>query len=619
MNLLYLTIEFPLIGFFILTFFKRVLSKNWSAVIGVSSIGLSCFITLLIIFDFYSIGIENNYIFKQTLWTWASIGNSNFSITLILDKLSLIILSIVTIVGFLIHLYSIWYMNKEKDYSRFFSYTNLFIASMILLILADNMIFLYFGWELVGICSYLLIGFYYLEPKNGKSAMESFLITHIGDMFLLISILIFYYEFKTVNFQEINILSLESNIHSSCWINLISVLILIGTLGKSAQIPLQTWLPKAMVGPTPISALIHATTMVISGVYLICRTNILFLMAPKTLLLIAIIGTITLVIAASAALVQTNIKRILAYSTISQIGYMFLALGIRAFDAAVFHLIIHAFFKSLLFLSSGIVINCCKGEQNIFKMGGLYKVIPTSYICFLIGGGALSAFPIITSGFYSKDRILLETILHKHSFLFLGGVLGSFLTTLYVFRMIFVVFHREQKIKFKFLENRMINNFPLCVLAILSTFVGALIIKKFNWIFFLKTNHSNHKDIILDIILGIITLVGIILAKNYFLKIKGNITQPKKNKIFKLFKLLFSQEFGLKNICNTFFVFPFKKIAKFLKNDPINFLMNISFIILMLMNKNLAFIQNGKLYWYLIFMGFGAILTMLTLLFLTKF
>ncbi|MHC5790017.1 NADH-quinone oxidoreductase subunit L, partial [Pseudomonas idahonensis] len=335
-----------------------------------------------------------------------SVGDFNVGVTLVLDGLSLTMLSVVTGVGFLIHMYASWYMRGEEGYSRFFAYTNLFIASMVILVLADNLLLMYLGWEGVGLCSYLLIGFYYKDPANGAAAMKAFIVTRVGDVFLAIALFILYHELGTLNIRELMVLAPQKLAVGDTALTWATLMLLGGAVGKSAQLPLQTWLADAMAGPTPVSALIHAATMVTAGVYLIARMHGLFLMTPEVLNLVGIIGGVTLLLAGFAALVQTDIKRVLAYSTMSQIGYMFLALGVQAWDAAIFHLMTHAFFKALLFLSSGSVILACHHEQNIFKMGGLRKSIPLVYVCFLVGGAALSALPIVTAGFFSKDEIL---------------------------------------------------------------------------------------------------------------------------------------------------------------------------------------------------------------------
>lgn len=409
MNLLYLTILLPLLGSVLLAFSRGRWSENVSAIIGAGSVGLAALVALYVGNEFLAQPVLSNggyEPYSQQLWTWMSVGTFNIPFTLVLDGLSLTMLGVVTGVGFLIHVYASWYMRGEEGYSRFFAYTNLFIASMVVLVLADNMMLMYLGWEGVGLCSYLLIGFYYTNPDNGKAAMKAFFVTRIGDVFLAIGMFILWNELGTLNFSEMAVLAPQKFAEGSSTINWATLMLLGGAVGKSAQLPLQTWLADAMAGPTPVSALIHAATMVTAGVYLIARTHVLFLLAPEVLHLVGVVGAVTLVLAGFAALVQTDIKRVLAYSTMSQIGYMFLALGVQAWDAAIFHLMTHAFFKALLFLSAGSVILACHHEQNIFKMGGLRKQIPFIYAVMLIGGSALAALPLFTAGFYSKDAIL---------------------------------------------------------------------------------------------------------------------------------------------------------------------------------------------------------------------
>ncbi|MFZ5605518.1 MAG: NADH-quinone oxidoreductase subunit L, partial [Pseudomonadota bacterium] len=399
MNLLYLTVLFPLLGYVILSWSRGRLSENLAAVVGVGSLFLSAFTTAFVGYHFLTAPPEAG-VFTQTLWTWINVDGFAPRVSFHLDGLALTMLGVITGVGALIHLFASWYMRGEEGYSRFFSYMNLFVASMVVLVLADNLLLLYLGWEGVGLCSYLLIGFYYKEKANGAAAQKAFIVTRIGDVFMALGLFMLYRETGTLDIPVLLDKAPELFAAGSVTINLIALMLLGGAVGKSAQMPLQTWLADAMAGPTPVSALIHAATMVTAGVYLIARTHPLFLLAPGVLNLVGIIGAFTLLIAGFSALVQTDIKRILAYSTMSQIGYMFLALGVGAWQPAIFHLMTHAFFKALLFLSSGAVILACHHEQNIFRMGGLYKQIPLVYVCFLVGGAALVALPFVTVGFY---------------------------------------------------------------------------------------------------------------------------------------------------------------------------------------------------------------------------
>ncbi|MCO1936990.1 NADH-quinone oxidoreductase subunit L, partial [Pseudomonas aeruginosa] len=439
MNLLPLTFLFPLVGFLLLSFSRGRWSENLSALVGVGSVGLSALSAAWAIFSFHSNPPEGGA-YSLVLWQWMAAGDFSTNFTLYLDGLSVTMLGVVTGVGFLIHLFASWYMRGEAGYSRFFAYTNLFIASMLFLVLGDNLLFLYFGWEGVGLCSYLLIGFYYSNRNNGNAALKAFIVTRVGDVFMAFGLFILFQQFGTLNIQELLVLAPQKFPEGNLWLTLATLALLGGAVGKSAQLPLQTWLADAMAGPTPVSALIHAATMVTAGVYLIARCHGLFTLAPDILELVGIVGAVTLVLAGFAALVQTDIKRILAYSTMSQIGYMFLALGVGAWDAAIFHLMTHAFFKALLFLASGAVIVACHHEQNIFKMGGLWKKLPLAYASFVVGGAALAALPFLTAGFYSKDEILWEAFASGHRELLIAGLVGAFLTSIYTFRLILVAF-----------------------------------------------------------------------------------------------------------------------------------------------------------------------------------
>ena len=469
MSLLYLTIVFPLIGFILLAGLRDQISEKMAAIIGVGSMGLSALTAAYVAIDF--LNYTNGY-FHQILWTWLSIGDFAPNFGLQLDGLSLIMLGMVTGVGFLIHLFASWYMRGEEGFARFFSYFNLFIVSMLLLVLGDNLLVLFLGWEGVGLCSYLLIGFYYKNPSNGFAAIKAFTVTRVGDVLLLIGLFILFREFNTLDIYEITRRAPEILVSGSPTVTWACLMLLGGAVGKSAQLPLQTWLADAMAGPTPVSALIHAATMVTAGVYLIARMHPVFQLAPNVLYFVGVIGAITLLMAGFAALVQTDIKRVLAYSTMSQLGYMFLALGAEAYQAAVFHMLTHAFFKALLFLSSGAVILACHHEQNILKMGGLWKKIPFVYACFLVGGGALAALPFITVGFYSKDEILWQAWAAGHPELFWAGVVGAFLTSIYTFRLIWLVFHGEEKTQAHKISG-VSYWLPLAILLVLSTFIGA--------------------------------------------------------------------------------------------------------------------------------------------------
>ncbi|MEY4475259.1 MAG: NADH-quinone oxidoreductase subunit [Pseudomonadota bacterium] len=613
MNLLYLTILLPLLGFLLLAFSRGRWSENTSATVGVGSIGLTALVTLYVAVDFLGQKAAGVQVFNQTLWNWMSVGTFNIPLTLTLDGLSLTMLSVVTGVGFLIHMYASWYMRGEEGYSRFFAYTNLFIASMVVLVLADNLLLMYLGWEGVGLCSYLLIGFYYIYPANGAAAMKAFIVTRVGDVFLAFALFILYNELGTLNIRELMVLAPQKLEIGSTAITWATLMLLGGAVGKSAQLPLQTWLADAMAGPTPVSALIHAATMVTAGVYLIARTHGLFLMAPEVLHLVGIVGAVTLVLAGFAALVQTDIKRVLAYSTMSQIGYMFLALGVQAWDAAIFHLMTHAFFKALLFLSSGSVILACHHEQNIFKMGGLRKTIPLVYICFLVGGAALAALPIVTAGFYSKDEILWGALASGHINLMVAGLVGAFLTALYTFRMIFIVFHGEPKTK-SHPVNGITHNLPLMVLLVLSTFVGALITPPLVGV--LPTLHFGEEGKMpLEIFSGVLVVMGIALAAMLYLGKRQWVNSIAQSAPGRFFTVWWFHAWGFDWLYHNVFIRPYLWIAGLLQRDPLNALMNTPVWIVRLGNRGLTFSENGQVRWYVASMGLGAVVVLALLLF----
>src|SRR5574338_539649 len=474
LNLLWLIPSLPLLGFLLLALFGGRMNRIGIAILGVGSVGISALITILIGIDFIS-SPPVGYSFNQTLWTWMNVAGFKPSIAFHLDSLSLIFTFTISFVGFLIHLYSAEFMIDDEGYSRFFAYMNLFVASMITLVLADNLLLLYLGWEGVGLCSYLLIGFWYKEPENVYAANKAFIVTRIGDTAMAIGLFLLVLHLGTLDIQELMRRAAEQWPTGSNLAIAASALLLGGAVGKSAHLPLQTWLPDAMAGPTPVSALIHAATMVTAGVYLIARTHALFELAPPVQLAVATIGTATLLLAGLSALTQTDIKRVLAYSTISQIGYMFLALGVGAWSAAIFHFMTHAFFKALLFLGAGVVIIELHEEHDMFKMGGLRRELRVVFWTFLIGSASLAAVPIVTAGFYSKDLILFDAWSSAAGgpSLWLAGLVGALLTSLYTFRMVFLTFFGD-------LQQRPAGragwrmNLPLIVLAVLAIVAGAV-------------------------------------------------------------------------------------------------------------------------------------------------
>lgn len=613
MSLLYLTFLFPLLGWLLLAFSLGRLGERTSALIGVGSIGLSALTTLWVGIDFLNTMPEGG-VYTQTLWQWMTVGEFQPAFRLSLDGLSLTMLGVVTGVGFFIHLFASWYMRGEEGYSRFFTYTNLFIASMLFLVLADDLLFVYLGWEGVGLCSYLLIGFYYKDRNNGAAALKAFVVTRVGDVFLAIGLFVLYRELGTLNIHELLVRAPAMFAEGSPALSFACLMLLGGAVGKSAQLPLQTWLADAMAGPTPVSALIHAATMVTAGVYLIARTHGLFLLAPEILHLVALVGAITLVLAGFAALVQTDIKRILAYSTMSQIGYMFLALGVGAWEGAIFHLMTHAFFKALLFLSAGAVIVATHHEQNIFKMGGLRHRLPLVYACFLVGGSALAALPLVTAGFYSKDAILWQVQASGQSALLWAGLGGAFLTSLYTFRLIFIAFHGKEQTE-AHAGQGLAHHLPLLVLLVLSTGVGALIVPPLAGV--LPAGPGDHIEEGrhgLEILSGVIAVAGIALAAFLFLgerRLAKGIAESAPGRVL---STLWFNAWGFDWLYDLIWVKPYLLATRLLGKDPLDRMMNLPAVLAQGGHQLLAWTVSGKLRWYAASMGMGAALILALLL-----
>ncbi|MDX5423024.1 MAG: NADH-quinone oxidoreductase subunit L, partial [Hymenobacteraceae bacterium] len=469
-DLLWLIPALPFLGALLLVLFGNRLSRALVAVLGVGSVGTAALVTILLGLQFLS---ENPAYYHQEVWQWFSVAGFSPSVAFHLDALSMVFIFVITFVGFLIHLYATAYMAEDGDFSRFFACMNLFVGSMLVLVMADNLLLLYLGWEGVGLCSYLLIGFWYKEPANGYAARKAFIITRVGDTAMAIGLFMLFQAFGTLHIQTISLEAAQTWEVGSQLAMIIAFLLLGGAVGKSGQLPLQTWLPDAMAGPTPVSALIHAATMVTAGVYLIARLYVIFELAPVAQLAVAVVGAVTLLLAGFSALTQYDLKRVLAYSTISQIGYMFLALGVGAWSAGIFHFMIHAFFKALLFLCAGAIILALHHEQDMRHMGGLRRSMPVVFWTFLIGAASLAALPVITAGFYSKDQILWYTLAGPQGsiWLYAAGLAGAFITSIYTFRMVFMTFFGESKTHVAHPPGKIIT-VPLIILAILSLFGG---------------------------------------------------------------------------------------------------------------------------------------------------
>lgn len=575
----YAIIFLPLVGS-IIGYLGRSLIKYFSEVVTSSFVCLSAIFSIIIFWN----GIQNNSYGNYKIFEWVSSGSfiANWSINI--DPLSSVMLVVVTFVSALVHIYSIGYMSHDPHKPRFMSYLSLFTFSMLALVVSDNFLQLFFGWEGVGLCSYLLIGFWYKKESANNAAIKAFIVNRVGDFGLAIGIFIIFFYFGTINFQEVFNLApqfLEKKLVffglESSLITLICVFLFIGAMGKSAQFLLHTWLPDAMEGPTPVSALIHAATMVTAGVFLVVRCSPLFEYSQTALNLVTIVGMITAIFAASVALVQNDIKKIVAYSTCSQLGYMFFAAGVGAYHVAMFHLFTHAFFKALLFLGSGSVIHAFKDEQDIRNMGGIRKKLPYTYIFMLIGTLALTGFPFL-SGFYSKDAIIEFAYLRNSS---LGnyaatiGVLTAFLTSIYSWRLFFKTFHGSYNNKKTPInqthESPVIMLAPLFFLSIGAIFAGYFFKETFIghhsndfWngsIFFL--NEIKHSSIPLWFLLltPILVVLSIPISYYYFIS-NTNILEEFKKTNSPLYNFLLNKWF-IDELYEVLFVNPSKKIGSF--------------------------------------------------------
>ncbi len=432
----------PFVGFLLNASFGKRISKAASGAVACGAMAGAFVVALASVWKLVALPVESRAI-VNTVFTWIASGDFTAAFTLRLDPLSSVMILVITGIGTLIHIYSTAYMHEESDseYARYFSYLNLFAAFMLVLVLGANFLVMFVGWEGVGLCSYLLIGFWYVKKSASDAGKKAFIVNRIGDFGFVLGVLLIFVRFGTIDFQEVArsaaMMRPETIFGAVSWITL---LLFVGATGKSAQIPLYTWLPDAMEGPTPVSALIHAATMVTAGVYMIGRNAVLFSHAPHTLAIVAVVGAATALLAGTIGLVQNDIKRVLAYSTVSQLGYMFLAMGVGAYAAGIFHLYTHAFFKALLFLGSGAVIHALHGEQDLRKMGGLKKDLPITYWTFLIGALAIAGVPGL-AGFFSKDEILYRTYTSGHTLLWVVGLLTALLTAAYMFRLVFLAFH----------------------------------------------------------------------------------------------------------------------------------------------------------------------------------
>ncbi|HPN38337.1 MAG TPA: NADH-quinone oxidoreductase subunit L [Melioribacteraceae bacterium] len=632
-NLIYLTVLLPLLGFLINGLFgSKIKNEKIIGIIGSSTVGIAFLISLGAFIETLSLPVESrsNVV---SLFTWLNVANLNIKFAYLVDQLSLVMALVVTGVGFLIHVYSIGYMHGDKGFWRFFAYLNLFIFAMMNLILGDNFLVLFLGWEGVGLCSYLLIGFWYDRKFEkgtvAEAAKKAFIVNRIGDFGFLLGMFLIYQTFDSLNFAEV-FSKVPNYPVGDIVFTLIALFLFIGATGKSAQIPLFVWLPDAMAGPTPVSALIHAATMVTAGVYMVARSSIIFVSAPTVMLIIAIVGLATAFFAATVGLVQNDIKKVLAYSTVSQLGYMFLALGVGAFSSGIFHVMTHAFFKALLFLGAGSIIHAMHEKQDIQHYGGLKKYMPKTYITFLIATFAIAGVPGL-SGFFSKDEILWNAYSNGGMLFWVIGVLTAMLTAFYMVRLVSLTFFGKERFDKSHVhphESPNVMTIPLIVLAILSVLGGYIGIpalfsgnggNKFEvWLHPIFENanlrvlhygsHSHLEEIILMVTSVILALSSMYFAYHVYTK-NRSIAENISKSFNSLYQLLLDK-YRIDEFYEFIIVKPIKNISekvlwKFTDNKIIDGFVNSAASLVDSTSSLTRKLQNGLTQFYAILMLLG--------------
>ena len=609
----------PLIGFAGYLLYGQYLKEKSAGLLASLWIILSFFLTLILFFQLN----ESSPAINVHLFDWINTDDLNIPFEFRIDQLSIIMMLLITGVGSLIHIYSTGYMHGDEGFSRFFAYLNLFIFFMLILVMANNFVLMFAGWEGVGLCSYLLIGFWYKDHENNKAANKAFIINRIGDLFLLFGLFLLYKQFGTFIFSD-----LEQNIAGSMSspeiLTFITLLLFIGATGKSAQIPLYTWLPDAMAGPTPVSALIHAATMVTAGIYLIVRSNFLFALAPLTNEIITFVGLTTSIFAGVIATKQNDIKKILAYSTISQLGLMFFALGLGAYGAAFFHLLTHAFFKALLFLGAGSVIHGLHGEQDIRNMGNLKKHMHYTHLLFLIGVLAIIALPPF-SGFYSKDNILSLAYIQSPIW-WIAALFAGLLTVFYMLRLYFVVFWGKERMSQdtinKIHESPWSMLLPLLILGILSVFGGWInapeLLLGNKWlehfispIVSIHPSHLPHSTewILMAVSMGSILLVAVMTYQKYVSK--AHVPLIESNAKDGSFVNLIRNKFYVDELYESVIGKSFLKLSQFFnsifENQVVRRITDGTGQLSLYVSENIRKTQNGFISYYLFAMALGVL------------
>lgn len=616
----------PLIGFILLGLLNKRLPKNIAGFIGCATV-LGSFVLSTLIF----INISGSSVIVPFM-DWFSAGNLSVSFSFLLDPLSALFLMIVTGVGFLIHVYSIGYMHDDENNNIFFAYLNLFIFFMLLLVMGSSYLLMYVGWEGVGLCSYLLIGFWFKNNAFNNAAKKAFVMNRIGDLGFLLGMILIFITFGSTNYTVVFSQAQqgympETSLNSHSIITIITLLLFVGAIGKSAQIPLYTWLPDAMAGPTPVSALIHAATMVTAGIYMVARSGILYTLAPISMFVVALVGVVTALFAATIALAQNDIKKVLAYSTVSQLGYMFLGLGVGAFSSSVFHVFTHAFFKALLFLGAGSVIHGLSGEQDIRNMGGLRKKMPITAITFLLASLAIAGIPPF-SGFFSKDEILASAYSYN-KFFWLLGLIGSSMTAFYMFRLYFLVFMGEYRGKpdVHAHESPKVMTVPLVILAILSTLGGLVgipeslggksIIAGFLHPVFADAHRNitemasgSISELMLMAITVVVVIASIVYARNKYIAHK-DLPVAEGQKLARIPNIIY-HKYYVDEIYNALITRPLDRISEVLERvfdlKIIDGIVNATGKVIQWVSGKLRLLQTGNVDFYLFAMVIGIVL-----------
>ena len=624
----------PFLGFLLNGLLGKRLPKSAVGLIGAGSVLASFLLTLGCFSQVSATGG-----FETVLYRFMAVDSLDINFGFLIDHLSVWMMLIVTGIGFLIHVYSIGYMHDDDGFWKFFAYLNLFIFSMLLLIMGNNLLMLFFGWEGVGLCSYLLIGFWYTNKEYGKAARKAFIMNRIGDLGLLLGIFLIFKMFGTLNFSEI-FDRLPGMRLATGATTLICILLFIGAMGKSAQIPLYTWLPDAMAGPTPVSALIHAATMVTAGIYLVARCNALYALSPDAMHVVAMVGVATAIFAALIGLRQNDIKKVLAYSTVSQLGLMFVALGMGAYATAIFHVTTHAFFKALLFLSAGSVIHGMGGEQDIRQMGGLRKYMPVTFWVFLIGTMAIAGFPLL-SGFFSKDEIFAFTYAHGGKLWWGLAGFGAFLTAVYMCRLLYVTFfgtfRGTEDQRHHIHESPAVMTVPLIILAVLSVVGGFLNTPHFlhlgneQWLahWFAHPGAAGlpvipmaemHLEASTEWTLMTITttLALVVIAVSYFIYNKvANL--PVSDASQTGFTKVLANKFYVDELYDTLFVKPVERLSKifhyYVDIQGVDGIVNGTGNLVQSIGAWFRRLQNGNIEYYLLGMVVGVVLMLLTVFF----